>query len=977
LVLVKSVEVDLSVKGDADAKARIDDVDKRAEALKKAFPTYKLKIESAAASEKLKVFRAELADATKTRTENIKVKVDDSALAKFAKSAQGAGGPSWLGPALALTPAVGTLGAVTAGAAVGIAGAFTAAAGAVASFGAVAKPVLTDARTAATAVETAQNADAAAVAKVTAQYAYAMSVAKTKAQRQAAYAAEQKGFSSAELAQAAAISKAYANLSPAQIALSKQLGAMADAWDAVKAAETPVVAGALQPWLKSVTALTKNLAPVIAAVSPVIAYLGVQFDALVNSAAFKGFRDFIAGTGTAAVSAGGSTIIDLVKSFMILLPQFDPLIREAVGWIAALGPAVLKWSSSKKAAGDIQGFIQFFSRNGPAAGEFLRNVGGALKALAPGLTSGGAAELRVLSDFFGFIAKLPPAIAKPLAEVAGALLIMNKLGVFSVGIKLIGLGGAGAAEGGAAEDAAGAAGLWSRLLPGVRLAGGVLIADVIISTVLKTVGGGPGKPNPFDNPFGGANPANPVKGAKPNALSSWDQLGADIANIWNSTWNNTITRTAKGFHDLAGWFDTGRHDVAATWDALGHYLVSSFDVTRHQVAGTAAGLGHDVAGSFDTTRHQVSSAWDTTWNNTVARAQRGFHDTAGVFDQLRHGVATELDQVRAGAALAWNQLWASTVSRVSNGVSTVVSWFRGLPGKIGGALGNAGATLRGWGAAVISGLLSGMTSVIGSVWNFIKGIPGRILSFLGIKSPPQWAIDAGKHIMNGLGIGMNQAQAALIKNTKAAAAAAAGAVSSGTTAGHMSAAAIAALWTSLGGPAYAAANMARIAYAESGDNPSIVQAGQPPGLTGYGLYQITPTSGIWQNGAFGNLLNAANNTRAAISLFRGSGYGPWTSDPVGSSLVAGGLGYASGTASARPGWAWVGERGPEMVRFRGGEQVIPARAIAGSGGRGGALVQLEVTGSGHGTFDAFLLKWIQEHVRVKGGGNVQHAFGRR
>lgn len=38
---------------------------------------------------------------------------------------------------------------------------------------------------------------------------------------------------------------------------------------------------------------------------------------------------------------------------------------------------------------------------------------------------------------------------------------------------------------------------------------------------------------------------------------------------------------------------------------------------------------------------------------------------------------------------------------------------------------------------------------------------------------------------------------------------------------------------------------------------------------------------------------------------------------------AGLRGYASGTSSARPGVAWVGEKGPELVRFKGGEEVIP------------------------------------------------------
>lgn len=37
-------------------------------------------------------------------------------------------------------------------------------------------------------------------------------------------------------------------------------------------------------------------------------------------------------------------------------------------------------------------------------------------------------------------------------------------------------------------------------------------------------------------------------------------------------------------------------------------------------------------------------------------------------------------------------------------------------------------------------------------------------------------------------------------------------------------------------------------------------------------------------------------------------------------------GYASGTDNAAPGWAWVGEAGPELMRMRGGEQILPNRA---------------------------------------------------
>ena len=62
-----------------------------------------------------------------------------------------------------------------------------------------------------------------------------------------------------------------------------------------------------------------------------------------------------------------------------------------------------------------------------------------------------------------------------------------------------------------------------------------------------------------------------------------------------------------------------------------------------------------------------------------------------------------------------------------------------------------------------------------------------------------------------------------------------------------------------------------------------------------------------------------------------SGGGP----PVGVAAP----GHAAGTPSAPAGWAWVGEAGPELVKFRGGEQVMPNNVSMGfangTGGFGG------------------------------------------
>lgn len=63
----------------------------------------------------------------------------------------------------------------------------------------------------------------------------------------------------------------------------------------------------------------------------------------------------------------------------------------------------------------------------------------------------------------------------------------------------------------------------------------------------------------------------------------------------------------------------------------------------------------------------------------------------------------------------------------------------------------------------------------------------------------------------------------------------------------------------------------------------------------------------------------------------------------------------------KPGWtmAYNGTGKPEPV-----------------GGPGGITVCLEIGSSGNQGFDAFMLEWIRNNVRIKGGGDVQQAFGR-
>lgn len=70
--------------------------------------------------------------------------------------------------------------------------------------------------------------------------------------------------------------------------------------------------------------------------------------------------------------------------------------------------------------------------------------------------------------------------------------------------------------------------------------------------------------------------------------------------------------------------------------------------------------------------------------------------------------------------------------------------------------------------------------------------------------------------------------------------------------------------------------------------------------------------------------NAGKGGGGLLGLLGGIFGGSSAADPW-----AGLRGYATGTSSARPGVAWVGEKGPELVRFKGGEQVIPNHRLSG------------------------------------------------
>jgi hypothetical protein len=318
--------------------------------------------------------------------------------------------------------------------------------------------------------------------------------------------------------------------------------------------------------------------------------------------------------------------------------------------------------------------------------------------------------------------------------------------------------------------------------------------------------------------------------------------------------------------------------------------------------------------------------WRTTW--AVARAVA--QDFVNWFwNDFGAKIAVFLTQTIPG----W---FGQLEGAVKNTFNSIVSWVRGVPGKILGALGNAEQLLLNWGSGVINGLLNGFTGVIDSVWNFIKGIPGKILHFLGINSPPQWAIDAGKHIMNGLGIGMEQAQAkskaAAIAYQKTIAASVGGKAGAGVQRWKnivLQALGMEGLSPSLVG------NVLYQMQTESGGDPAAINLSDINAQNGdpsRGLMQVigsTFAAFHWP-GSSGNIYDPMANILAALNYARFR-YGPTLMS--GGMGIGSGHGYALGGPITEPVIGW-GVNSGDRYTFaeKGAEWVTPGKGPPSGGG---------------------------------------------
>jgi SLT domain-containing protein/phage-related protein len=384
---------------------------------------------------------------------------------------------------------------------------------------------------------------------------------------------------------------------------------------------------------------------------------------------------------------------------------------------------------------------------------------------------------------------------------------------------------------------------------------------------------------------------------------------------------------------------------------------------------------------WGTVQNFVVGVWHTIYNTTIAIVNAIVNTVMAGFHWVQHIVSVTLNWIRDNWPLLLGILtgpigmatyliirnWQNIKDACANAFNAVVSFFKGLPGRILGAIGYVGNLLTGIGGQIISGLYHGITGALSAVGNWVKSnifdpIVGAIKGLFGIHSPSSVMMAIGGHLVGGLILGLlkqdptkfiskvfgglPQALGALLEKgliniakLPGKALKALGSLGSkiGGFFAHLFGGGKAGggvlQWKNLVDIALMLNNLpssldARVLYqmqTESGGNPNAIN------LTDSNAAAGDPSRGLLQTigstfaayhipGTSNNIYDPLANIAAAINYAKHV-YGP--SLMRGSMGMGSGHGYAAGTNRASRGWAWVGERGRELVNFRGGEQVIP------------------------------------------------------
>ena len=427
-------------------------------------------------------------------------------------------------------------------------------------------------------------------------------------------------------------------------------------------------------------------------------------------------------------------------------------------------------------------------------------------------------------------------------------------------------------------------------------------------------------------------------------LGVWGAIWPLVSSIFRAAWTVVTGAIQAGWLIIRTVFQVGAAALTLVWQ-VAWSVIKLVVQQAWALIRTVIKIGWDIIiGLFSAAINLLTGRWGAAWDNI-----------RNMFTQVWNAMRSFLQG-------SLTRMWQTIVS-VWN---SVFAFFRTVPGKILNAIGSLATLLLQVGRNIIGGLFNGIRQALANIGSWVKAnlvdpIINAVKNFFGIKSPSTVMAGIGGHLVGGLlrGIlnanptkfigkifgGLPQALGSIVGKGLIALTHLPGkALKALGSIGGKIGGFFASLFKGGGGggvgqwmgvvlqalalnglPASLAGQVLRQISTESGGNPNAIN------LTDINAQHGDPSRGLLQTigstfaayhvaGTSNNIYDPLANVAAAINYARHV-YGPTLMS--GSGGLGSGHGYAKGTMGAQRGWAVVGENGPEMVNFSGGEQVVP------------------------------------------------------
>lgn len=445
-------------------------------------------------------------------------------------------------------------------------------------------------------------------------------------------------------------------------------------------------------------------------------------------------------------------------------------------------------------------------------------------------------------------------------------------------------------------------------------------------------------------------------GVVQHTTDTWNGITTFLENTWKTIYDNTIgkiTETAKG---IASKWEETKSDTQTKWANIRDDLANKVGEIYSKVTTKIKETADDVADKWQTSKEDTQTKWANIRDDLGTKAGEIFTNVTTKIQEIVAELPKKWDDIKEAAADAWGKEPDGVVPKI-------LSLVGALPGK-----------LFGLAKDMLAELVNGIKDNV-SVENLKTAVGGLVDTVLtkfregfGIASPAKKLFEIGKYMIQGLINGLNGDSLLafvnnMVEDIKSAFAdgnfnltAAIDFIGSGAAEFFKSIGIGGSDFSSLVAPVSGGitswfGNRNDVGDVGSKYHQGIdigVPEGTPVGAAGAGTVvqagwnggygnSITIDHGNGLETLYGHLSEVLVNVGDLVAQLQTIGLSGNTGNSTGPhlhfSVIKDGeqvdpasiFGYAKGTNYATAGLHWVGEKGPELVNFDGGESVYDAQ----------------------------------------------------